>query len=917
MRNDSVPEGGSHERTFLTVSLQAEADGNGDVLTMTAVQPSGGATPNQTTAYIYGIGSTIGTDLFSNDLVLKIENPDPSTGSASTSIANDKSFTYDRQGEQITMADQNGNTHTYNFDVLARITADIITTLGSGVDGAIRRLGFSFNDAGLPYQQTSYSNTSGTTVINQVEDAYNGYGQLITQYQEHSGAVNTNTSLKVRYFYSQPTGANYSRLIGMMYPNGRVIDYGYTADASGIVSISSSGTTATATLAGGGHLNVGDTIVIAGAATSQYDGTFTITAISGATFTFNLAASYTGSESSSDINVTDVSFDPLDNAISRIGCIVDHGGSSADFLQRYFYLGLSQIVLMDDMAGGPALDYRNTGQGSVITDGGDKYTGLDRFGRVIDQYWHAGSTTYDRFQYGYDRDSNVLYKNNLVNSASSELYSPSNGTAPNSQYDSLNRVTGFMRGTLSSSGSNGSALDTVSTASATQSWSLDALGNWSSFTTGGSTQTRSFNAQDEISSISGTTTTPAFDNNGNMTEDEQNHKYVFDAWNRIVTVKNAGTNAVQESNAYDALGQRISQTVGSTATDLLYGTHPPVIGGVNPQDVNVIEERQSGTVTSQYVWGVGYVNALVLRDDNSVSGDLGITGSGLGERIYAFQDANWNVTALDKVGVGIAERFLYDAYGTPTVLTSAWGSTTDSYSWLYKFQGGRQDATSNLVHFGTNGGRDYSTTLGRFAQKDSAGYVDGANLYQAFLGAPISKVDPQGHDATDPGDTSTTGDTGDHGNPELTRQIGAAIGGVIGAIGGLIFPPAEAILPILGAMAGDLIGDSLAGTGGTDSTGTTDSSSRSSSYTKTTDTTIIQGPVKVTQPNNGPTIDVGPGGSYYNNKTTETYQQSSATTRTSAPASTPPTSSWEDKWIYWFGWMTPDNGNSGVPDLVK
>ena len=48
-------------------------------------------------------------------------------------------------------------------------------------------------------------------------------------------------------------------------------------------------------------------------------------------------------------------------------------------------------------------------------DAGDQYTGLDRFGRVVDQRW----TTSERhghgpLQYGYDRDRNRLYAENLV-----------------------------------------------------------------------------------------------------------------------------------------------------------------------------------------------------------------------------------------------------------------------------------------------------------------------------------------------------------------------------------------------------------------------------------------------------------------------------------------------------------------------
>jgi len=66
--------------------------------------------------------------------------------------------------------------------------------------------------------------------------------------------------------------------------------------------------------------------------------------------------------------------------------------------------------------------------------------GLEPIRRVADQRWipvSAPTSPTDRFQYGYDRDSNVLYKNNLVKSTFSELYH-SNSTAPgdnNTAYD--------------------------------------------------------------------------------------------------------------------------------------------------------------------------------------------------------------------------------------------------------------------------------------------------------------------------------------------------------------------------------------------------------------------------------------------------------------------------------------------------
>src|SRR6202035_2903116 len=106
-------------------------DGSGNVLTQTAVMPSG--TNSQTTAYVYGTSSTSG--IYSNDLLAKTEYPDPSTGLASTSAANDESHTYNALGQKTSYTDRNGTTHVYTDDVLGRLISDVIPTgdLGTGV----------------------------------------------------------------------------------------------------------------------------------------------------------------------------------------------------------------------------------------------------------------------------------------------------------------------------------------------------------------------------------------------------------------------------------------------------------------------------------------------------------------------------------------------------------------------------------------------------------------------------------------------------------------------------------------------------------------------------------------------------------------------------------------------------------------
>ena len=45
--------------------------------------------------------------------------------------------------------DCNGNVHTVGYDVLGRVVSDAVTTLGSGVDGAVRRIETAYDSQGM------------------------------------------------------------------------------------------------------------------------------------------------------------------------------------------------------------------------------------------------------------------------------------------------------------------------------------------------------------------------------------------------------------------------------------------------------------------------------------------------------------------------------------------------------------------------------------------------------------------------------------------------------------------------------------------------------------------------------------------------------------------------------------------------
>jgi RHS repeat-associated protein len=606
--------------TNKTTNLTYDADNH--TLTLQAVE-TGGA--SETTKWIYGVTTSGGSNLNSNDILATVQYPDPSTGSPSSSYQ--ESYTVDALGENLTFTDRAGNVHSYSNDVLGRQTADAITTLASGFDNSILRIQTAYNALSDPYTITSYNAASGGSIVNQVEDVYNGLNQLIQEYQAHSGAVNTSSTPSVQYAYNELAGGlNNSRIVSMTYPNGRVLNYNY---------------------------NTG-----------------------------------------------------VDTTISRLSSISDTSAT----LESYKYLGLATVVERDHPQTNVNLTYISQSGGTG--DAGDQYTGLDRFGRVVDQNWWNTSTSSstDDFQYGYDQNSNVLYKNNTVDSIFSELYHTSGA---GNGYDGLNQLSAFARGTLSAS-QPGGQLDTVSSPSTTESWAYDALGNFSSVTLNSTQTNRTHNQQNEVTAVGSNNL--AFDKNGNTTTDDQGHSLTFDAWNRLISVKNGSTTL--DAYSYDCLGRRITENPG-TLRDIYFSKY-----------WQVVEEDVSGSMQDQYVWSPVYVNAMVERDTSS-------------QRLYVQQDANWNVTGLVNTSGSVVERYVYDPYGAVTYLTPTWGSrSSSSYSWVYQFQGGRLDTSTGLYTFQH---RDYSSSLGRWMENDPIGFHAGdGDLYRFATDSPTNQTDFNG-----------------------------------------------------------------------------------------------------------------------------------------------------------------------------
>jgi RHS repeat-associated protein len=142
-------------------------------------------------------------------------------------------YQYNRQGEVIEQKDQNETVHAYEYDRLGRLTHDRVTALGTGIDGAVRRISRSYDRAGQMESITSWNEpeVGRGEVVNQVLQRYNGFGQLTAEYQSHGGAVSTSATPAVRYTYADGSNRHIRRL-STIYPDGRELAFYYGAPGS-------------------------------------------------------------------------------------------------------------------------------------------------------------------------------------------------------------------------------------------------------------------------------------------------------------------------------------------------------------------------------------------------------------------------------------------------------------------------------------------------------------------------------------------------------------------------------------------------------------------------------------------------------------------------------------------------------------
>jgi RHS repeat-associated protein len=269
------------------------------------------------------------------------------------------------------------------------------------------------------------------------------------------------------------------------------------------------------------------------------------------------------------------------------------------------------------------------------------------------------------------------------------------------------------------------------------------------------------------------------------------YDYGYNAANRLIQVQKNGT--VAASYAYDANGNRTSETKGSTVTSATYdaqdrlqtyGTATYTFGNAGDLQTRL---RAGDTAPTSYAYdALGNLVAVSLPNATQIAYVVDAQGHRVGKtvngalvqgfiwesqlRIAAEFDASGNVVSRfvygKKINVpelivksGQTYRVITDHLGSArSVVNTAdgtivqqidydeWGNVirdTNPGFQPFGFAGGIYDADTGLVRFGA---RDYDATTGRWAAKDPVLFAGRTpNLYQYCGNDPLNCSDPGGY----------------------------------------------------------------------------------------------------------------------------------------------------------------------------
>ncbi len=220
--------------------------------------------------------------------------------------------------------------------------------------------------------------------------------------------------------------------------------------------------------------------------------------------------------------------------------------------------------------------------------------------------------------------------------------------------------------------------------------------------------TRTYNATNQLTNDG--TNTLTYDANGNLTSNGTN-TYTWDHANRMLTAPN------NTSYTYDGLGNRISQSIGTTTptvTQYLLDTQP---------GLTKVLAQTTGTNTNHFIHAPRGIHAM---QNNA------------GDWSYMAQDGLGSVRSLIDATLGVDTTHNYDPYGNyiGTAPTNGYFGFT-----------GEQTDSNGQVYLRA---RYYNPSIGIFSSLDP---FEVGNRYAYVNGNPVNFTDPSGFqgDSPEPG----------------------------------------------------------------------------------------------------------------------------------------------------------------------
>ncbi|NJD56185.1 MAG: RHS repeat-associated core domain-containing protein [Nitrospirae bacterium] len=211
-----------------------------------------------------------------------------------------------------------------------------------------------------------------------------------------------------------------------------------------------------------------------------------------------------------------------------------------------------------------------------------------------------------------------------------------------------------------------------------------------------------------------------YDDNGNMktvTNTCGTTTYTWDARDRLTAINGFTPTcfSLTASFKYDALGRRYEKTINGVTTQYVY------------DGMDIIQEKQNGTVTANYIRSLNIDEPLVrIKADETI-------------RHYKTDGLGSVIQLVDDTGV-VQTTYTYDPFGNVTVS----GEVSDN---PFQYTGRENDGTG-LYYYRF---RYYSPELQRFISEDPIGLAGGDVNYVAYVGNnPVNLVDPLGLEWVNP-----------------------------------------------------------------------------------------------------------------------------------------------------------------------